>query len=84
MSDVPPFLGPILNFGVLGIGFMALMVGAAVPGWLYKQMRAERDQARAETAELRMRMDEKTIPMLQQVAQVLGEAVRALDTKARR
>lgn len=84
MTDPSSILGPLLNYGVVGLFLVGMLLGQVIPGWLYRQMRAERDQARAETAELRIRMDEKVVPMMQETGQVLREAIRALDARARR
>lgn len=79
--------GTVADLASYGLGGL-IFVTMVIPLALYvlrdkdKQLRAKDEEItrlRSENAAMRQAADEKTQPLLQQVASVLAEAIRALD-----
>lgn len=69
-------LTSLFQYGVLGVVVVCFIFGTIVPGWLYKQVKEERDEYRMANDSLRTRIEDTILPQSIKAAEVLG---RALD-----
>lgn len=79
----PDSLAEWLQWGVLGLVIVAFLIGQLIPGYLYQQMKAERDQLQEKNDELTERlleMQEQVVPAL--IAST--DAVSAASTEMQR
>ena len=73
-------VGYLLTYGPLGLMVVGFLSGLLVPGWLYKRTEDENDR-------LRMLIEERAIPMVEDTTRQLERAIEALsrfDPPARR
>lgn len=82
--DEPSILAPLLNYGVVGLFLVGMLLGQVIPGWLYKQVRADLAEQRAANVALRAQMDDKVIPMLNDMGTVLRDALQVVNARPKR
>lgn len=73
----PDTLGEWVQWGVLGVILVAIVVGQLVPGYLYKELKGERDQLQTENKELFDRlllMQESVVPALTASTEAVSQA----------
>ncbi len=73
---LPAGLAEWLQFGVLGLVVMGMLVGWIVPGRVYDREQQRADRLEQENARLRHHNEDKIVPLLVRVMDVLDRSQR--------